>query len=243
MLELVPGRMYRRRELHEVFGGQRQGGISTPSKHPVVLLFTGEQGLQHGYEDHFHVDGTFWYTGEGQRDDMQMIKGNRAIKNHAVDGKVLHLFEYTKKGDVRYCGRAVYLDHHKETRPDTNGKPREAIVFELLIENDEAGEAISPPTREETPPAVLWKQPFEDLRKEVFASAEGSSELPTTPAERKRIVYFRSARLKAYVIRRAKGACEGCTSPAPFKTRKNKFYLEPHHIRRVADGGRITPAG
>jgi uncharacterized membrane protein YraQ (UPF0718 family) len=33
-----PGRMYRRRELHEKFGGQRQGGISTPAKAPFIFL-------------------------------------------------------------------------------------------------------------------------------------------------------------------------------------------------------------
>jgi hypothetical protein len=40
----VPGKGYRRRELHEQYGGQRQGGISTPSDHPIIFLITGKSG-------------------------------------------------------------------------------------------------------------------------------------------------------------------------------------------------------
>jgi hypothetical protein len=39
-----PGQLYRRRDLQHKFGGQRQGGISTPAKAPFILLITGESG-------------------------------------------------------------------------------------------------------------------------------------------------------------------------------------------------------
>jgi hypothetical protein len=51
-----PGQEYRRRELHERFGGQRQGGISTPRKAPFLFLITGESGKQHGYSDEWTDD-------------------------------------------------------------------------------------------------------------------------------------------------------------------------------------------
>ncbi len=36
------GRVYNRRlEIHEPYGGQRQGGISTPRDWPFIFLFTG----------------------------------------------------------------------------------------------------------------------------------------------------------------------------------------------------------
>ena len=38
--------------------------------HPVIFLFTGEQGEQYGYSDDFQTDGTYWYNGEGQVGDM-----------------------------------------------------------------------------------------------------------------------------------------------------------------------------
>jgi 5-methylcytosine-specific restriction enzyme A len=87
------GRIYRRRDLHERFGGQRQGGISTPKYHPLIFLFTGESGEQYGYHDGWELDGTFRYVGEGQVGDMRFVAGNKAIRNHAETGKDLHLFE------------------------------------------------------------------------------------------------------------------------------------------------------
>ncbi len=74
-----PGQTYnRRQDIHDRFGGQRQGGISTPSAHPLIFLFTGETGTTYGYRDEFRPDGTFWYTGEGQTGAMVMQRGNLA---------------------------------------------------------------------------------------------------------------------------------------------------------------------
>jgi len=48
------GALYnRRQQIHGALGGQMQGGISTPSNSPFVILFTGEAGSQHGYRDHW----------------------------------------------------------------------------------------------------------------------------------------------------------------------------------------------
>jgi 5-methylcytosine-specific restriction enzyme A len=97
----VIGQRYRRRALHERLGGQRQGGISTPHDHPIVMLFKGESGEQYGYRDGVQPDGMFWYTGEGQVGDMQVVRGNRAIRDHKTNGRSLHLFEQLGAGWVR----------------------------------------------------------------------------------------------------------------------------------------------
>lgn len=41
----------------------------------------------------------------------------------------------------------------------------------------------------------------------------------------------------AYVLRRAKGRCEACNSPAPFKKANGDDYLEVHHVKPLAEGG------
>ncbi len=56
-----PGHISHRKAIHDHYGGQRQGGISTPSSHPLVFLFTGDTGTTYGYRDEFRPDGTFWY--------------------------------------------------------------------------------------------------------------------------------------------------------------------------------------
>jgi 5-methylcytosine-specific restriction enzyme A len=61
------GKLYHRQgDIHQVFGGQERGGISTPDGCPFVFLFTGESGEQFGYSDGWRPDGIFAYTGEGQ---------------------------------------------------------------------------------------------------------------------------------------------------------------------------------
>lgn len=57
-----------------MFAGQRYGGLSTPSKFPFILLFTGERGEEYGYKDGWNKEGIFLYTREGQDGDMQFIR-------------------------------------------------------------------------------------------------------------------------------------------------------------------------
>src|SRR5437868_2905375 len=85
------GRVYnRRKEIHQKFGGQQQGGIATPNG-ASIFLFTGSQGTSYGYSDGTLTDGTFEYTGEGQTGDMKFVRGNKAIRDHSRDGKDLLL--------------------------------------------------------------------------------------------------------------------------------------------------------
>ena len=96
-----PGSLYHRvRDIHGRFDGQRQGGISTPSDAPYIFLFTGEAGEQHGYTDGEEADGTFLYTGEGQRGNMEFVRGNKAVRDHVLLGKALLLFEATRKSGI-----------------------------------------------------------------------------------------------------------------------------------------------
>jgi 5-methylcytosine-specific restriction protein A len=77
------GRVYNRRaDIHARFGGQQQGGIITPAQHSLVIIITGEEGLEHGYADRYRADGVFEYFGEGQMGDMRLRAGNRAIAEH-----------------------------------------------------------------------------------------------------------------------------------------------------------------
>src|SRR5262249_23438164 len=127
----IQGHVYRRSDLHDRYGGQRQGGISTPSQYPFIMLFTSEGGEQHGYADGWSADGLFLYTGEGQQGDMAFIRGNAAIRDHIDDGKDLHLFSQVRRSYVRYIGQMVCTGYHYQAGPDTTGHMRQMIIFEL----------------------------------------------------------------------------------------------------------------
>lgn len=229
----VVGKTYKRRDLHKLCGGQRQGGISTPSRHSFIMLFSGEQGHQYGYRDRWTEEGLFLYTGEGQRGDMTFVRGNRAIRDHAADGKDLHLFKYDRPGYVQYVGQMVCAGFRERRGPDIEGTDRRIIVFELApISLFDTGGLSYEGEDEET-----WRESIDTLRERAIAS----SAIPRGPTEGTRLVQHRSNAVRVYVLRRANGVCEACGQDAPFVTNSGQPYLEPHHIRRLSDGGPDDP--
>jgi 5-methylcytosine-specific restriction protein A len=239
-----PRRPFRRRLLHETYGGQQRGGISTPQAHPFIFLFTGDTGEQYGYRDEWLPDGTFRYTGEGQIGDMQMVRGNAAIRDHAANGKDLYLFAKTAKSHVAYLGQMVCTGYETVVNiPDRNGTARTVIVFYLRPIDSLADQQLEPEQREDEATERLgaqdvWDVPLEQLREQALAAPLKNA----PPDQARRNVYKRSAAVRTYVLRRAAGMCEGCGAPAPFHTSTGRPYLEPHHTRRVSDGGPDHPA-
>lgn len=128
------GALYNRKaQIHALLGGQQQGGIATPRDQPVVIIFTGEAGKSHGYDDFWDDDGIFHYFGEGQSGDMQMTGGNRAIDRHQEEGKRLLLFKSMGKSmPYRYDGEFLKVSaYQRPDTPATRGPNRIAIVFRL----------------------------------------------------------------------------------------------------------------
>ncbi len=132
-LHLRPGKKIKRKALHRRYGGREQGGISPSRKSANVFLFTDpKRGKRHGYiYDGLREDGFYDYTGEGQSGDQQMTQGNRAIRDHKVEGRELHLFKAS--GDqVLYVGQYEYAEHYPgEAQQTGEGGTRSVIVFRL----------------------------------------------------------------------------------------------------------------
>jgi hypothetical protein len=133
---LRPGDRIRRTEVHTRYGGSGQSGISPSRTTPNILVFTDPRsGERHGYFDQWAADDSFHYTGEGQRGDQTMTRGNLAILSHRADGRALRVFQGAA-GTVQYVGQFV-LDELEPftmtTAPSTNdGPPRQVIRFHLL---------------------------------------------------------------------------------------------------------------
>lgn len=103
--ELAPGEAIRRKTLHQRYGGGGQGGIAPSARSANVLIFSDpKNGEQHGYIDGWQEDGCFHYTGEGQVGDQQLTHGNKAIADHASEGRSLRVFDGVA-GDVTYVGQ------------------------------------------------------------------------------------------------------------------------------------------
>lgn len=229
---VIGGTYNRRQDIHRHFDGQQQGGIATPSGHPVVFAFTGNSGTQHGYDDGWTDAGVFRYFGEGQLGDMKWKGGNKAIRDHALQDKDLILFETLGKGKVRCLGQFFCAGYELVPAPDRAKATRQAIVFNL-VPSDLAAQ------HDDHPPDELPTDLFALRKKAVSAATTGGE---GKPSDAKRNYYARSAVVRAYVLARAAGVCECCRREAPFKTTSGAPYLEPHHIRRLSDGGPDHPA-
>ncbi len=226
----------RRRDIHTIYGGQQQGGVCTPRHHPLVILFTGSSGEQHGYSDGWSPEGVFRYFGEGQVGDMVFERGNRAIRDHLVDGKELLVFQTRGREGVRFLGQFECAGYSIETALDREDNRRAAIVFELVPANvgDKPAEV-----EEQLIEDVEREGELADLRARALQAARATPQ--ATGIAARRSLYRRSAAVRRYVLARAGGICESCNDPAPFVTMQGEPYLEPHHTRRLSDGGPDDP--
>ena len=231
------GQSYKRTDIHKQYGGQCQGGISTPLKWPFLLLFTGQSGSQFGYQDSWQ-NGLFLYTGEGQSGDMQFRAGNKAIRDHSKDGKALHLFEQGKKGYVRYKGEFGLSSYEHREGLDKDKRPRRTIVFHLVPVSSEKE------SKEDNREGLIQSgidsaETLEALRRRAYTAA---SEIPeSNTRDGKRRYYERSADVRNYVLARSQGVCEACSKQAPFSRKDGTPYLEPHHTHLISESGPDHP--
>jgi 5-methylcytosine-specific restriction protein A len=159
---------------------------------------------------------------------MVFLRGNLALRDHSENGEKVHLFEQVA-GGLHYDGQMVRAGYYeRDDVPDRNGDLCRAIVFELVPSTRSRRRRV--PTQSSRP------RPTRAGRCRSTSSATGPLE-PSGSSEAKRRTYVRSEDLRICVRRRADGRCEGCTDPAPFMTARGHPYLEPHHTRRLSDGG------
>lgn len=161
---LEPGDTVLRRALHAAYGGSRQNGIVTLKGLPDILVFTDvRSGSAFGYHlfEGLQEDGSYSYTGEGQRGDQQLTRGNRALAESGSNGRPIRLF--TVQGtSVTYVGEFATGDptYWERTIPDIDGKPRTGLIFNL-VPVDAVSTLLAPASATEAPRADVdtWTPP------------------------------------------------------------------------------------
>lgn len=128
-IPFLPKHIYRRSDIHDQYGGNRQGGIAPSAKFPYIFIFSGKSGAQYGYKDGWDNPNVFTYTGEGQTGDMRFVKGNLALRDHIANGKRVFLFEYERSGFVKFISELEFYDVDFFDAPDINKHSRVAIRF------------------------------------------------------------------------------------------------------------------
>lgn len=124
------GQAYQRSEIHDMYGGQKVGIISTPQKQSFVLIFADESVEGDGLNE----SGEYLLTGEGKTGDMKFARGNKAIRDHVKDSKKLYLFKLAEnQGEVEFLGEAIYKDYITKKGLDKGGNERDCIVMKLQL--------------------------------------------------------------------------------------------------------------
>jgi 5-methylcytosine-specific restriction protein A len=232
------GEAYKRTDLHVHYGGQRQGGISTPKDHPFIFLFTGQSGDRYGYRDEWE-DGVFHYTGEGQAGDMQFKAGNKAIRDHSKNGKALYLFQQVQQGFVRFQGEFALVSYEYRQAKDKNETARRLIVFYLRpVSSEDEAVGFNGDAKYEISVSRATAD-LAELRRRAYEAASNVGQC--NPREGNRRYYERSKSIREYVLARSKGKCEACKKAAPFTRNNGTFYLEPHHIKMISESGLDHP--
>lgn len=130
-LPFIEGKEYKRRDIHNQYGGNWQGGICPSANHPYIFIFTSKTGGQHGYKDLWENENVFSYTGEGQSGDMEFVRGNLAVRDHLKNNKRVFLFQQTRKGFVNFLSEMTLFDFDFYETYDASGKGRLGIKFFL----------------------------------------------------------------------------------------------------------------
>jgi 5-methylcytosine-specific restriction enzyme A len=127
----ILNQIYKRSQIHDQYGGSRQGGIAVSAKVPFIFIFSGDSGHQHGYKDQWENTDVFSYTGEGQVGDMSFAKGNLAIRDHVKNGRRIFLFTQAARSFVKFEGELELEEFDYFLGPDREGTERLSIKFFL----------------------------------------------------------------------------------------------------------------
>lgn len=230
----IPGKEYKRSEIHDEYGGNRQAGICPANKTNIILLFSYKSGANFGYVDKWR-DGIYHYTGEGKIGDMEFTRGNKSLLNHLSDNTDLHLFKETEKRYVKYIGQMLYSGHYTTECEDKDGENRRCIIFKLLPMADisilDGSDEVKRIDEDYDNKTLLE---LRELAREKAVEKVDEIEIKT-------VFRQRSLAIKKYALKRAQGDCEYCGTKAPFMTKKGSPYLEVHHILKLSDDGPDDP--
>ena len=134
--DLKPGDSFTERELYEMFNVRNGGGIRPSLRNELVILITSTSTMDYGqknYKDEVDsVNQILSYTGEGKQ-NQQMTRNNKSILNSQYNGFRLLYFIKSSPNHLVFKSKVKYDSHCNKTQVNSEGHPREVIVFKLKI--------------------------------------------------------------------------------------------------------------
>ncbi|WBW98847.1 HNH endonuclease [Oceanirhabdus sp. W0125-5] len=231
------GQIFSNEELMSVFKCANASGMRRAHKTNTLCIISDH--TKSLYEDRW-IEDVFHYTGMGQVGNQDLNYGqNITLSESNTNGVEVHLFEVFKKNEYIYEGKVELVDTpYQEEQLDAENNLRTVWVFPLKQVN--RCEEIRIPkdvldNKEKQREKMAKKLNNEQLRKKT-ENIKGKPGTRTTTTK----VYERNADVAEYAKRVAKGICQLCEQPAPFKNKAGEDYLETHHIVWLSEGGEDT---
>ena len=215
--------------------GNMGGMCKSKTYNCLVLVSDHTKGL---YDDKWY--GTeLHYTGMGQEGDQTLIGNqNKTLYDSRTNGIEVHLFEVIDKGEYTYRGVVKLTgDPYQEIQPDKNKVPRKVWMFPITPITG-APEYTKEKLDEvhAKRQAQAEKMTLSELEAAARARASKEPSIKVVTAKQR----DRDEFVAVYTKKRAKGVCQLCGQPAPFRDKQGSPYLESHHIVWLSNGGEDT---
>ncbi|WP_409253857.1 HNH endonuclease [Bacillus sp. SCS-153A] len=231
---LTIGSTYKNADISEAFKCSPQGGMKRSHKtNTLVILSDHTNGI---YEDKWIINDEgeeiLLYSGMGQEGDQDINYAQNKVLNESPDNSIhVYLFEAYSPGNYVFKGQ---VELAAEPYQSFQGG-RQVWIFPLrLLESKSIPPLDLINEKESIKQKEAEKMSDEDLLNRAKNPEQVGQRYTTSKT------FDRDPYVSEYVKRRAKGNCDLCGKPAPFRDKKGKPYLESHHIVWLARGGEDT---
>ncbi|EPK5952171.1 HNH endonuclease [Pseudomonas aeruginosa] len=233
----IPGATLNNHELTSSFLCSGQGGMRRSKRTNTLVIVSNH--VESLYDDRW-IDDVLHYTGMGQTGPQSLdFNQNKTLRESPTNGVAVHLFEVFTKRVYTYIGEVVLAGNpYQEQQLDAEGNNRPVWVFPLRLKAGSLPEI--PDTTLKALEEIKEKKAryLSDAEVEKLAKQQGQTKVSTRNVSATQ--HQRSPWVAENARRRAKGYCELCDEPAPFKRKDGTPYLETHHIEWLANGGADT---
>lgn len=224
-------------ELRTTFLCGNMGGMRrSRSTNTLVIISDHTKGL---YEDKWFGD-TLHYTGMGKKGDQDINTSQNKTLNESNTNEVdVFLFEVFESNKYIYRGQVQLSENpYQEKQKDEDGILRNVWIFPVkVVDNHKV-------TIEKEIIDNNFEKKKKKVRKlsdaEIEEKAKESQNIKTSVRTTTSQTYERNVYVTEFAKRRAKGICQLCSEPAPFKNSLGEPYLETHHIEWLSKGGEDT---
>ena len=144
-------------------------------------------------------------------------------------GRSPKAFEYRMQ-NISYVYSVLGRQWISGLKPAKNVGANVLPIIEELISQHEGSVPV---------PQIEFEEKVSKLRREARLPTPQGNATPSKQIKES-TSFSRDPKVVAWILKNSNGICESCNEPAPFTKHDGDFYLEVHHLRRLADGGSDT---